>query len=1126
MRQHTTGQQGASAEGRWTPILASGLLALWAMLLVGSLGLVAWLPPWEAAAPAGPAGPTFPQAEIVRLELAFTPARACEVLHSWGVEHCDGASGPAVPQRYNLDATKKSLRWDYLVLLGYGLLGWLTFTMVGRWLKQPHAHWRVLSWLPPAAALADLSENLGLELLLHGREPTLALTAAVGALATLKFALLTVSLMFAIAMLAFALWARRWRREHASGTPETYLVETAEVLAHERVYLKSRRERAGLPDEDPPLGLALSGGGIRSSTLSLGVVQVLAQTGLWRRIDYISTVSGGGYIGSALSSLLSFTALAPRGGPDEPPPWRDLVEESQFEFAVGDRPHFDTDLPDNSPFHDAPAVAPPQPHRQWLSGRMVVAHLRACGDFLVRRQRLLDRDMLRAVGIVVTAVAASLLMFAVLMLVPAALWLALMEHLGMTVFPTDGGSNSVADLAREWITGAGGASTLALATGLGALVAIGAAMVGGFSAYWSPDGWFKRNGDTIADAKERRALWVFAGLLLAAALVLPDLLEPLVAGLESRLLLVVAFLAGGVLGGMFLYVLLSMRVLADRLSFDNINRSYHGAAIALSVWFSIAVSVLTAITALPSLLLMPSDWLTPPSEGGALLISSLLAGALAWWRGHAGKDGGKPREKLEGLRGRLQALPDLLLRWLLGLAVTLVLVLGLLLAMVVVQDALRLTPKTDPGIGSYVLFALAVAVCVLVLNATIDFNRLSLHYFYRDRLTDAFLTTVARPADGGPEDTPKYRRIHGRMRLLDLHGRRAGEAAPDAIGAAGDSAAAEHFARHWCRASWTQRRRRRMPALTTASFAGAATAAPYHLYSACLNLATERDPVYRSRKSEVFIFSKLYCGSPATGFVDTGVYRSGETKVARAMTISGAAVDSGLGRGTFFPQAFATTLFNLRLGQWLENPGYRNGRDCWRQESGVFWPWYLLMETFGISDTRHRLVHLSDGGHTGDNLGLIPLLQRRCALILAVDGECDPHLHFASLMYAIQYAEADLGIHIDLCLDDLRPDAQGMVQRHYAIGTIHYPSTLTATETTGHLIVLKSSLHCGDAETVRMFAAGHAAFPHETTADQFFAEEQYEAYRRLGQNLAEQLVREQPELAAGDLTLNRTAAGD
>ncbi len=59
-----------------------------------------------------------------------------------------------------------------------------------------------------------------------------------------------------------------------------------------------------------------------------------------------------------------------------------------------------------------------------------------------------------------------------------------------------------------------------------------------------------------------------------------------------------------------------------------------------------------------------------------------------------------------------------------------------------------------------------------------------------------------------------------------------------------------------------------------------------------------------------------------------------------------------------------------------------------------------------------------------------------------------------------------------------------------------------------------------------MYAAGHAAFPHETTADQFFAEEQYEAYRRLGGNLAEQLLREQPELIEGRLAFNRTGSGD
>jgi len=52
------------------------------------------------------------------------------------------------------------------------------------------------------------------------------------------------------------------------------------------------------------LGLCLSGGGIRSATFCLGVLQGLADLGLLRRFDYLSTVSGGGYIGSWLAAWI------------------------------------------------------------------------------------------------------------------------------------------------------------------------------------------------------------------------------------------------------------------------------------------------------------------------------------------------------------------------------------------------------------------------------------------------------------------------------------------------------------------------------------------------------------------------------------------------------------------------------------------------------------------------------------------------------------------------------------------------------------------------------------------------------------------------------------------------------
>jgi len=77
----------------------------------------------------------------------------------------------------------------------------------------------------------------------------------------------------------------------------------ATVAPHERDALNERRRKAGLPDDRPTTGLAFSGGGIRSATFCLGVLRALARHGLVRRFDYLSTVSGGGYAGSAFGRL-------------------------------------------------------------------------------------------------------------------------------------------------------------------------------------------------------------------------------------------------------------------------------------------------------------------------------------------------------------------------------------------------------------------------------------------------------------------------------------------------------------------------------------------------------------------------------------------------------------------------------------------------------------------------------------------------------------------------------------------------------------------------------------------------------------------------------------------------------
>ena len=58
------------------------------------------------------------------------------------------------------------------------------------------------------------------------------------------------------------------------------------------------------------VGLALSGGGIRSATFNLGVLQVLAKRGLLSDADYLSSVSGGGYVAGTLTTLLSAPGAA------------------------------------------------------------------------------------------------------------------------------------------------------------------------------------------------------------------------------------------------------------------------------------------------------------------------------------------------------------------------------------------------------------------------------------------------------------------------------------------------------------------------------------------------------------------------------------------------------------------------------------------------------------------------------------------------------------------------------------------------------------------------------------------------------------------------------------------------
>ncbi|MEM7427593.1 MAG: hypothetical protein AAF441_15980, partial [Pseudomonadota bacterium] len=91
--------------------------------------------------------------------------------------------------------------------------------------------------------------------------------------------------------------------------PQVFAAELAEVEARWDQVYGGRSQRKLAKTISPTIrhrlvGLGLSGGGIRSATINLGIVQVLHKHGIFDHVDYLSTVSGGGYLGSSISTLM------------------------------------------------------------------------------------------------------------------------------------------------------------------------------------------------------------------------------------------------------------------------------------------------------------------------------------------------------------------------------------------------------------------------------------------------------------------------------------------------------------------------------------------------------------------------------------------------------------------------------------------------------------------------------------------------------------------------------------------------------------------------------------------------------------------------------------------------------
>jgi len=268
---------------------------------------------------------------------------------------------------------------------------------------------------------------------------------------------------------------------------------------------------------------------------------------------------------------------------------------------------------------------------------------------------------------------------------------------------------------------------------------------------------------------------------------------------------------------------------------------------------------------------------------------------------------------------------------------------------------------------------------------------------------------------------------------------------------------------------------------------------PFPLLNCSLNLAGSSDLELNTRHGASFTLTPLRCGSarPLVGYAPTwsgkGTFADG-VQLGQAVAVSGAAVSSNMGYNTSSLVAFLLTMFNVRLGWWFPNPG----KECWCKRGLTNSLVYLLAELFGEADEKRDFVNVSDGGHF-ENLGIYELVRRRCRVIIACDAECDPDLQFPSLGKMIRNCETDFGAEIDLNVDSIRIQANRLSLAHCAVGTIKY-----CTGEIGRLIYLKASITGDEDVSVAQYRCQHPAFPHESTANQFYSEDQFESYRRLG----------------------------
>jgi len=268
---------------------------------------------------------------------------------------------------------------------------------------------------------------------------------------------------------------------------------------------------------------------------------------------------------------------------------------------------------------------------------------------------------------------------------------------------------------------------------------------------------------------------------------------------------------------------------------------------------------------------------------------------------------------------------------------------------------------------------------------------------------------------------------------------------------------------------------------------------------------------WQQRKAAPFVATPLACGAANVGYRPSRTYTEGAT-LGRAMTISGAAASPNMGYHSSPLVGFVMTLFNVRLGWWSPNPA----RRFWDRRQPLIGIRIAIAEATGSTGEKDDFVYLSDGGHF-DNLGIYEMVRRRCRRIVVVDGTCDGGYGWGDLLETVRKIRVDLGTEIELPAVLPGPDRKTQFQR-CLVAPIRYAARDGGDAAhDGELTVLKPMLIRGrDAPELVAYADASAPrgsgpddprrFPHQTTADPFFDEQQFESYRLLGFQTAQEVL--------------------